>query len=219
MPTDEDSVGRTTYEGLVRLTFLCGRGLEPEELARRFLVAMRPSVPAVGMWLYQGGRIIAADAERGVREPVLPAEPPGGLMPVVAENGEVLAAVLPRMTLVCRLAEGPVQRAADVVALVARVIALAWQAEMVARDEPWDDDYLSAKIAFKRRWLRCLLRRANGSVTVASRAAGLSRGSLYAMMAQVGLRTEDVTAQSADAGDGESPGTSKFRRSPETPPT
>jgi hypothetical protein len=39
------------------------------------------------------------------------------------------------------------------------------------------------------------------------------------MMAQVGLRTEDLTSQPADSADGESPGTAKIRRSPETPAT
>ena len=185
---DEESVGRSTYEGLIRLTFLCGRGLEPAELARRFLAAMRPSVPARGMWLFQGGRLIASDADAGVRAPRAPESMPPGLMPQVDSDGEIAATVLPEMMLVCRLDSGSVQRAADVVVLVARVIALAWQAELVARDEPWDDDYLSAKATFKRRWIRALLRRHGGNISAAARAAGLSRGTLYAMIDQVGAR-------------------------------
>ncbi len=196
MPSDEESVGRSTYEGLVRLTFLCGRGLEPSELVRRFLVAMRSSVPARGMWVFQGVRMIAQDAEPGMRMPKIPETMPPGLEPRV-QGDRITVPVLPEMVLVCRLAEGPVQRAADVVTLVARIIALAWQAEMVSRDEHWDDDYLAAKASFKRRWLRALLQRSGGNVTNAARAGGLSRGTFYAMMDQVGARecSGDMAAQ------------------------
>ncbi len=198
MPSDEESVGRSTYEGLIRLTFLCGRGLEPSELVRRFLVAMRGSVPARGMWVFQGGRLIAQDAEPGMRMPKAPEAFPPGLGALV-ESDRVTVTVLPEMVLVCRLAEGPVQRAADVVTLVARIIALAWQAELVSRDEQWDDDYLAAKAAFKRRWLRALLRRHGDNVTNAAKAGGLSRGTFYAMMDQVGARecSGDAAAQAA----------------------
>ncbi len=198
MPSDEDSVGRSTYEGLVRLTFLCGRGLEPDDLMHRFLAAMRDSVPARGMWLFQGGRLIAADHEPGMRLPKEPESLPPGLGPVV-EGDRVTVAVLPQMVLVCRIADGSVQRAADVVTLVGRIIALAWQAEMVARDEVWDDDYLAAKATFKRRWLRALLKRNGGVVANAARSAGLSRGTFYAMMDQVGAReySGDVAAAAA----------------------
>lgn len=188
MPSDDDSVGRSTYESLVRLTFLCGRGLEPAELVRRFLAAMRDSVPASGMWLFQGGKIVAADTARGVRSPRPPESMPPGLAPQFDADGDIVATVLPEMMLVCRLKSGSVQRAADVVTLVARIIALAWQAELVARDEPWDDDYLAAKGMFKRRWIRCLLKRYQGNISDAARAAGLSRGSFYTMMEQVGAR-------------------------------
>ena len=190
MPSDEESVGRSTYEGLIRLTFLCGRGLEPSELVRRFLVAMRDSVPARGMWVFQGGRLM--------RMPKAPESFPPGLGAVV-DADRVTVTVLPEMVLVCRLAEGPVQRAADVVTLVGRIIALAWQAELVSRDEQWDDDYLAAKAAFKRRWLRALLRRHGDNVTNAAKAGGLSRGTFYAMMDQVGARecSGDVAAEAA----------------------
>ena len=216
MPSDEESVGRSTYEGLVRLTFLCGRGLEPAELMRRFLAAMRDSVPARGMWLFQGGRLIAADHEPGVRTPSEPASLPPGLGPQV-EGDRITVAVLPEMILVCRVADGPVQRAADVVTLVGRIIALAWQAEMVARDEDWDDDYLAAKATFKRRWLRSLLKRHDGVVTSAARAAGLSRGTFYAMMDQVGARecSGDAAAEAAGmVGEERPPGSSRIVRKP-----
>lgn len=199
MPAHEDSVGHSTYEGLVRLTFLCGRGLEPEELTRRFLVAMRDSVPARGMWLFQGGRLIAADHEPGLRTPSIAKSLPPGLGPQV-EDGLVTIVVLPEMVLVCRIAEGPGQRAADVITLVGRIIALAWQAEMVARGEVWDDDYLAAKATFKRRWLRSLLKRHGGVVSAAARAAGLARSTFYAMMEMVGAKecSGDVAAAAAD---------------------
>jgi hypothetical protein len=216
MPSDDESVGRSTYEGLVRLTFLCGRGLEPAELMRRFLAAMRDSVPARGMWLFQGGRLIAADHENGMRTPAEPASLPPGLGPQV-DGDRITVAVLPEMILVCRVADGPVQRAADVVTLVGRIIALAWQAEMVARDEDWDDDYLAAKAAFKRRWLRALLQRHGGVVTSAARAAGLSRGTFYAMMDQVGARECSGDAAAAAAGlvvEERPPGTARLRRKP-----
>lgn len=215
MPSDEESVGRSTYEGLVRLTFLCGRGLEPDELMRRFLAAMRDSVPARGMWLFQGGRLIASDCESGMRIPRVPESLPPGLGPQV-DADRITVAVLPEMVLVCRIDDGPVQRAADVVTLVGRIIALAWQAEMVARDEDWDDDYQAAKATFKRRWLRALLKRHNGVVTSAARAAGLSRGTFYAMMDQVGARECSGDAAAAAAGpdpeDERSPGTRTVRK-------
>lgn len=193
MPSDEETVGRSTYENLVRLTFLCGRGLEPAELLRRFLSAMRDSVPATGMWVFQGGKIIAADAERGVRAPRAPGTVPPGLAPQVDDKGEVVVPVLPEMVLVCRLGSGSVQRAADVVSLMARVIALVWQAEMLAHDEAWDDDYLAAKAMFKRRWIRSVVRRHGGNFSAAARAGGLSRGTFYNMMEQVGVQFADGT--------------------------
>ena len=199
MPSDDESVGHSTYEGLIRLTFLCGRGLEPDELIRRFLAAIRDSVPARGMWLFQGGRLIAADHEPGLRTPRVPEALPPGLGPQV-EDDKVTVAVLPEMILVCRLADGSVQRAADVVTLVGRIIALAWQSEMVARDEVWDDDYLAAKATFKRRWLRALLKRHGGVVSAAARSAGLSRGTFYAMMDQVGARECSGDAAALAAG-------------------
>ncbi len=216
MSAEEESVGRSTYEGLVRLTFLCGRGLEPEELMRRFLATMRGSVPARGMWLFQGGRLIASDHEAGLRMPKVPESLPPGLGPQV-EAERITVAVLPEMVLVCRVADGPVQRAADVVTLVGRIIALAWQAELVARDEVWDDDYLAAKATFKRRWLRAVLKRNGGVVSSAARSAGLSRGTFYAMMDQVGARECSGDAAAAAAGaeiaaEDRQPGTSKTTR-------
>lgn len=193
MPSDEETVGRSTYENLVRLTFLCGRGLEPAELLRRFLAAMRDCVPATGMWVFQGGRIIAADAARGVRAPKAPSTIMPGLAPQVNDDNEVVAPVLPEMLLVCRLGHGSVQRAADVVSLMARVIALAWQAEMLAHDEAWDDDYLAAKAMFKRRWIRSVVRRHGGNISAAARAGGLSRGTFYGMMEQVGVQFAEGT--------------------------
>lgn len=199
IPKDEESVGRSTYENLVRLTFLCGRGLGPEELARRYVAAIRPNIPASGAWLFQGDRIVAADAEPGQRAPRAPGARPVGLAPQV-EQGQVTATVLPGMVLVCRLeADGQsVQRASDVVTLAARVIALAWQAELVALDERWDDDYLTAKSAFKRRWLRSLLRRYKGRMSDAARAAGLSRSTLYTMIEDAGLSSEVQTISSGE---------------------
>ncbi|MBN8525979.1 MAG: hypothetical protein J0M02_11640 [Planctomycetes bacterium] len=193
MPSDDESVGRSTYESLVRLTFLCGRGLEPAELLRRFLVAMRDCVPATGLWVFQGGRIIASDAARGVRAPKAPSSVMPGLAPQVNDVNEVVAPVLPEMILVCRLGNGSVQRAADVVSLMARVIALAWQAEMLAHDEAWDDDYLAAKAMFKRRWIRSVVRRHGGNISAAARAGGLSRGTFYNMMDQVGVQFAEGT--------------------------
>lgn len=199
MRSDDESVGRSTYEGLVRLTFLCGRGLDPADLMHRFLVAMRPSIPAVGMWLFQGGRLIAEDADTGMPPIDPPAASPPGLAPELDAHGRIVVTILPAMVLVCQLGRGSVNRATDVVALVARIIALAWQAELVARDEDWDEDYLAAKSSFKRRWLRSLLRRHDGNVSAAARAAGLSRGTFYAMMAQVGAR--DPQALEGEASD------------------
>jgi hypothetical protein len=210
MPSDEETVGRSTYENLVRLTFLCGRGLEPAELLRRFLAAMRDSVPATGMWVFQGGRIIAADAARGVRAPKAPSSILPGLAPVVTDN-EVVAPVLPEMILVCRLGSGSVQRAADVVSLMARVIALVWQAEMLAHDEAWDDDYLAAKAMFKRRWIRSVVRRNGGNISAAARAGGLSRGTFYNMMDQVGVQFADGTTKDDGEPPAPSPGTVTLR--------
>lgn len=216
MPSDDETVGRSTYESLVRLTFLCGRGLESSEVVRRFLVAMRDSVPATGMWLFQSGRIIAADAARGIRAPRPPKILLPGLAPQVDERGEIAAPVLPEMVLVCRLASGSVQRASDVVSLMARVIALAWQAEMVAHDETWDDDYLAAKAMFKRRWIRSVVRRNNGNISAAARAGGLSRGMFYNMMEQVGVQFAEGTITEEPRNPEEprstEPGTATIRR-------
>ena len=198
MPSDEESVGRSTYENLVRLTFLCGRGLEPDEVMRRFLAAMRDSVPARGMWLFQSGRLIASDHQPGLRTPAIPEALPPGLGPQI-EGDRISIAVLPEMVLVCRLDDGPVQRAADVVSLVGLIIALAWQAELVSRDEVWDDDYLAAKSTFKRRWVRAMLKRHDGVVSNAARSAGLSRGTFYNMMEQVGARLPETAADDAAA--------------------
>lgn len=212
VPSDEESVGRSTYENLVRLTFLCGRGLGPEELARRFIAAIRPCIPARGVWLFQGERLVAADHEPGERKPSHPGMLPPGLAPQVDDNGRIDAPVLPGMVMVCRLAGGSEQRATDVVCLSARVIALAWQAELVARDEPWDDDYLAAKAVFKRRWLRSLVRRHGDNLSAAARAAGLSRSSLYAMLEEAGLPHGSRPPSSEDAGVGLESGTRAVRR-------
>lgn len=210
MPSDDETVGRSTYENLVRLTFLCGRGLEAAELLRRFLAAMRDCVPATGMWVFQSGRIIAADAARGVRAPKAPSALLPGLAPQVNDN-EVVAPVLPEMILVCRLGSCSVQRAADVVSLMARVIALAWQAEMLAHDEAWDDDYLAAKAMFKRRWIRSVVRRNGGNISAAARAGGLSRGTFYNMMEQVGVQFAEGTVTDDDEPPAREPSTASIK--------
>jgi hypothetical protein len=209
VPREEESVGRSTYESLVRLSFLCGRGLDPEELVRRFIVAIRPSIPASGVWLFQGQKIIAVDKDPGEPEPAPPGPVPPGLAPQYEADGTMSAVVLPGMVLICRLSHGSVQRGSDVVALFARILALAWQAESVSRDEPWDDDYLAAKSIFKRRWLRQLVRRHDGNISAAARAANLSRATLYAMMRQVGVSVDDEEVVDPAALKG---GTTRLRR-------
>ena len=70
---NDESVGSFTYQSLVGLTYLCGRGLGPEELARRFIVEIRPCIPATGVWLLHRQEVVAADVESGAGRPAMPA--------------------------------------------------------------------------------------------------------------------------------------------------
>lgn len=187
-PRTDESVGSFTYERLVGLTYLCGRGLGPEELARRFLTEIRPCIPATGTWLLHRQQVVAADVESGPDRPVMPElGQPQGLVPLVDEHGGIAVPVLPEMALLCRLAHGSVQRATDVVTLAGRVIALAWRSEMIAREEDWGDDYAAAKSDFRRRYLRSLMRRHGGNISAAARSAGLSRTTLHTLVLEAGL--------------------------------
>lgn len=187
-PSDEDSVGRAVYVGLVQLTFLCNRGIPIAELMERFLRTMRPMVPAVGLWLYDKGRLIASDADPGQE----PEPPPDAALPPVAplidpERLSCNAFVTEGVTLAVRLGAGRIERASDVVMLMCRVLGLVWQTENAERPMPHIDDYRKAKAAFKKRWLKKLFERHKGGVTAAARAAGLSRVMVYDLVRQTGL--------------------------------
>ena len=188
MKRDEDSVGSSVYQGLVQLTFLCGRGLPTHELLTRFLVAMRPQIPATGLWLFENARLVARDVDDGIADP-----PPPQLGTAAAdiallrsEDGSVVAPVLPGLVLVVAIGDPARERSNDVVLLMARILGLVWFSETRADPSTDLDDYQAAKHLFKKRWLRALLRR-HGSVTLAARAAGLSRGSVYQLMDQLGV--------------------------------
>ena len=191
---EEDSIGRSVYEHLVRLTFLCGRGLPLPELMNKFLKAMRPTVPASAMWLYREHELFARSADDGLADPPPPATALPSLAPTIDDHGLITAYVMPGVTLLCQPRSGPPQRACDVISLLARIVALAWQAETLARAEPWPERYLDAKSVFKRRWLRELLERHHGNVSAAARAAEVSRAYLYEMMQ--GMNVGGVTQNS-----------------------
>jgi hypothetical protein len=187
IPAVEESVGRSVYEHLVRLTFLCGRGLPLPDLMTRFLKAMRPSIPASGVWLFRESELIAKSVEDGLTDPPPPLAATPMLAPTVDAEDRIHAFVLPGMVLVCQLKGRSVQRAADVVTLFARIVALAWQAETISRAEPWPDGYVDAKAVFKRRWLTEIIDRHGGNMSAAARSAQVSRVYLYDMMKQLGM--------------------------------
>jgi hypothetical protein len=187
IPVEEESVGRSVYEHLVRLTFLCGRGLPLSDLMVRFLKAMRPSIPASGVWLFRESQMVAKSVEDGLPDPPPPGNTTPMLAPTVDAEDRIHAFVLPGMVLVCQLKGRQVQRAADVVTLFARIVALAWQAETLNRSEPWPDSYVDAKMMFKRRWLTGLIERHDGNISAAARTAQVSRVYLYDMMKSLGM--------------------------------
>ncbi len=188
VPVDEESVGRGVYESLVRMTYLCGRGLPLNDLLLKFLKVMRVTVPACGVWLHREQTLVVHTVESGISPDVPP--PPRSLpalLPIVLPGGFMHAHVLPGLTLTCRLKVENVQRATDVVTLFARIIALVWLAEHVSQSEPLPDDYDSAKDHFKRRWLGELMQRHAGNISEAARAGGVSRVHLYEMLKQYGI--------------------------------
>jgi hypothetical protein len=195
----DESLGLGVYEDLVRLTFLCGRGLATEDLLGRFLATMRPSVPASGAWLYRDGQVLASSAAPTAMPPPAPPADLPILVPTVNADRLVSTWVLPGLMLTCRV-DAPTrrhQRACDVIGLFARIIALAWQAENVAAGESWPDDYVAAKNRFKRSWLAELVRRHRGNLSAASRASGISRTYLYDNMHALGLLANEASAGSA----------------------
>ncbi len=189
LPGDEDSVGSSVYEGLVRLTFLCGRGLPLPELMQRFLVAMQPHVPAEGLWLYDHDQLVAHCNPSGLAVPPPPPALPANLAAMIGADGLVRAHVLPHLGLVVRAQGEATARTRDVVTLQARLLAMAWYSETRPDPEITQDDYQTAKKVFKQRWLRALLTR-HPSPTAAAQAAGISRASLYAQMEKCGIRRD-----------------------------
>lgn len=185
-PNDDDSVGTTVYEGLVRLTFLCGRGLPLPELMHRFLTAMQPHVPASGLWLYDHDRLVAQCCEAGIPTPPPPPALATNLAAMVGTDGLIRAHVLPHVGLIVRPLGESGPRTRDVVTLQARLVAMAWHSETRPDPALSQDDYQAAKKAFKFRWLRALLER-HPSPTQAAIAAGMSRANLYTMMEKAGI--------------------------------
>ena len=188
VPVDEESVGRGVYESLVRMTYLCGRGLPLDDLLLKFLKVMRVSVPASGVWLHREQTLVVCTVESGICKDIPP--PPRSLpalLPIIVPSGLMHAHVLPGLTLTCLIKADNAQRAIDVVTLFARIIALVWMAEHVAKCEPLPDDYDSAKDHFKRRWLGELMQRHAGNISEAARAGGVSRVHLYEMLKQYGI--------------------------------
>ena len=180
---DEDSVGSSVYQSLVQLTFLCGRGLPTDDLLARFLAAMRPQVPAGGLWLFDNARLAASDHDPDVEAPIPPEASHliGDLTPRPFADRFLLAPVLPGLTLVVLPAGYNRARSADVVMLMARLLGLVWHSELRGDPAADLDDYAAAKHHFKKRWLRALLQR-HGGVSAAARAANLSRTALYVLM-------------------------------------
>jgi len=185
-PQDE-SISGVVYEELIHLTFLAGSGLSLPKLMTRFLKAFRPRVPAVGLWLYDGSGCLACDRDQGLAEPPAPILDWTGLAARRGDQHTLVVSVVPGAVLVCRSSEVESQRTRDVLALFARMLALAWQAEAVSCVGVFVDDYKTAKLAFKRHWLQALLDRNDGKVAASARASGLSRPALYEMMRLTGI--------------------------------
>lgn len=182
----DESISGVVYEELIHLTFLAGSGLSLPKLMTRFLKAFRPRVPASGLWLFHASGCLASDADRGLPEPSPPQLAWKGLCAHPCGDDLLLVSVIPDAVLVCRPKSIGAQRTRDVLALFARMLALAWQAEAVACAGVFVDDYKIAKTAFKRHWLQALLDRHDGNVAASARASGLSRPALYEMMRLTG---------------------------------
>ena len=187
---DDDSISRIVYEELVQLTFLAGSGLSLPRLMTRFLKAFRPRIPAQGLWLFDASGCLAQDADDGPLPPPPVTLAWQGLGVRARADGLVEIGVLPEVVLVCRPLTAN-QRTNDVLALFARMLALAWQAEAVSCAGVFVDDYKTAKTAFKRQWLQALLDRHDGNVTASARASGVSRTALYELMRVTGVTIRD----------------------------
>jgi hypothetical protein len=173
------TVGKAAYEDLVRLTFLVGRGLDPADLMKRFLVAMLPRLGATGMWVFSADGLIAA---AGGEPPPAPDPRWRGLAVDGPVDGLLTASVLPGMVLVVRAERTDSSRTADLIMLVARMLAMAWRAETAIDPAIAQDDFVSAKRAFRAYWLSRLLARHGGNISAAARASGVSRAALHAML-------------------------------------
>lgn len=187
-PSDDDSISRVVYEELVQLTFLAGSGLSLPKLMTRFLKAFRPRIPARGLWLFDGSGCLAHDSDGSLTPP-----PPASLawcgLGIRSQTDDVLEiCIIPEVVLVC-LPLAANQRTRDVLALFARILALAWQAEAVSCAGVFVDDYKTAKTSFKRHWLQALLDRHDGNVAASARSSGLSRTALYELMRLTGIAT------------------------------
>ncbi len=185
-PGADESISRVVYEELVHLTFLAGSGLSLPKLMTRFLKAFRPRVPASALWLFDASGCLARADDGAQAEPPAPPLDWQGLVAHPYGEGLLRVSVIPEAVLVCRPITPGTQRTIDVLALFARMLALAWQAEAVSCAGVFVDDYKTAKNAFKRHWLQALLDRHDGNVAASARASGLSRPALYEMMRLTG---------------------------------
>ena len=190
MPNDE-SIAKVVYEDLVQLTFLCGRGLTLPVLMTRFLRTMAPRIPASALWLTTVDGVIAATDPR---PPPAADAAVTGLRPVSLSEHGLAVMVLPEVALI---ADGvpPSATSQDVLALFARILALAWQAETVAVPALALDDYRAAKRGFQREWLSALLDRHVGNKAAAARAAGLSRVRLHQLVLLLKVRERPGAAE------------------------
>lgn len=191
----DESVGRLVYEDLVHLTFLAGRGLSIGELMRRFLKTLRPRIPARGLWLYDPSGLVARSAEDDDPDPPTPDLRWRGMLAEREADDRLVISIHQDVSLICRLApEAAPGRAADVLALSARILALAWQAEAVAAAGDLKEDYRIALEDFRRRWLSALLERHQGNITACAEASGLSRMAIYDMRKRLGIRDRNPDA-------------------------
>jgi hypothetical protein len=189
----ESHGSRAIYQDLVQLTFLVGRGMPLEELLTKFLSAMRPRIPARGLWLFRGSQLMASDAEPDTAAPAAPATVPPTHQVQIGADDPLLGQICvmpPSMVLVVRFTGDRVERAGDIMLLCSRLLALAWQCEQFSQLEPIFDDYQLSKMQFKRRFLQRLLNRYRGNVSAASAAAKLSRAALYKMLEQCGMTVD-----------------------------
>jgi len=113
----------------------------------------------------------------------------------VALGPDWLVSVLPDVALISR-GMPATELCRDVLALFARMLALAWQAEAVSLPALALDDYRQAKDAFQREWLSALLDRHGGNRSSAAVSSGLSRARLHQLIRTFSL--ENRHAPSAD---------------------